>query len=428
MNKITNILNKHPRKIFILLVIVFRLSLDASYVKWIAPFHYYAGLDYNPASFEILFTSYLLVVIMSCLCPFNTTLPSNFIIGLLYLISYIPLTSYLAWGGGVLFPVMLMTGGFLLVFALSNMKLNLYPVFRHAQNYHSLYVVLFGFYLLAMILILVNFGFKLPSSMKDVYVVRDDYKDYFQGGNHLIAYFLAWLGNIAVPLLVTIAIVKRKYFMLALALFAVIELFAVAALKSQLFAIIYLLVLLVGIKLCRSHLLQYFSLMFVLLIWVSSLIDTNIEIPVMSDYFIRRVFVVPAQLFFYYCDYFSVNKYSYLSHSVFKYFIKYPYDMPIPNIIGDNYLPYEGVYANANLWADAFANFGPVGILLFATLLFLLVKYIDNIAFGKNQYLTLSVLIMPVYSLSNSAMLTVMLTHGLLFAIFLVHFIPQHRN
>ena len=116
-----------------------------------------------------------------------------------------------------------------------------------------------------------------------------------------------------------------------------------------------------------------------------------------------------------------------LSHSILGRFLEYPYEAPPPELIGAEHFGTYEARANGNLWADAFANFGAAGMLGFSAVLAVFLWIYDCAARGSDYYVALALLAMPAISLSNSAMLTSILTHGLGLGLVLLLLLPSEN-
>ena len=88
--------------------------------------------------------------------------------------------------------------------------------------------------------------------------------------------------------------------------------------------------------------------------------------------FVRRLIIAPGLLTVFYIDYFSHHATVWLAQSVLSPVIDYPYDVSVPLLIGREYFGRSGISANANMFADGFANFGYSGLILFTALAALL--------------------------------------------------------
>ena len=112
---------------------------------------------------------------------------------------------------------------------------------------------------------------------------------------------------------------------------------------------------------------------------------------------------MPGLLTGLYFTFFSSHQQMMLSHSVLRSFFNNPYSSEPPVLMGQVYFPGSGMYANANLWADAFANFGYLGVFVFSALLGLLLWLYDSITVEDDFRLAALVLTMPALALANSA-------------------------
>jgi len=151
-------------------------------------------------------------------------------------------------------------------------------------------------------------------------------------------------------------------------------------------------------------------------IWISSL-------------FTRRTLLVPAQLSFFYYDFFSKNQFTFLSqHRIFRIFLDYPYYLNPPHLIGEIYFNRPEMGANNGIYGDGFMNFGFIGLVLWGFFLVILLKLINSISKNKDIKITIAAVAMPVISLTNSAFLTCLLTHGLLLSLIVLYLLPKERN
>ena len=84
--------------------------------------------------------------------------------------------------------------------------------------------------------------------------------------------------------------------------------------------------------------------------------------------------------------------------------------------------------ANNGIYADAFMNFGFIGLIFWAILLIIILKLIDSITKNKDIRMTVSAIALPVIFLTNSAFLTCLLTHGLLVSLIVLYLLPKERS
>src|SRR5262249_52375715 len=100
-----------------------------------------------------------------------------------------------------------------------------------------------------------------------------------------------------------------------------------------------------------------------------------------------------------------------------------PYFGP-PQEIGLAYFGSADVDANANFWAEGFADFGIPGIVGFTLLVALLVWIYDSIFAVHSLELGALMTAMPALNLSNTAPTTVLFTHGGLATALLLYLSP----
>ncbi|MBL4655665.1 MAG: hypothetical protein JKY33_07575 [Bacteroidia bacterium] len=80
--------------------------------------------------------------------------------------------------------------------------------------------------------------------------------------------------------------------------------------------------------------------------------------------------------------------------------------------------------SNTGIVGDAYMNFGSVGLLVWGTVFIFIMKLFDSCAKNKSIAITSAAIAMPVIILTNSALLTTFLTHGLFVAAIMLYFLP----
>ena len=133
-----------------------------------------------------------------------------------------------------------------------------------------------------------------------------------------------------------------------------------------------------------------------------------------SGALVDRVIIIPAEIHYWYYDFFGVNGAPalQLSQSVLAPLTDAHYGTPIAEVIGWKYMG-SAASANVGLFGDAFANFGFAGCAIFALLFGLVLKAVDAAARGADPRLAAALVAMPSFELVNSGLLTTLLTHGL---------------
>ena len=136
------------------------------------------------------------------------------------------------------------------------------------------------------------------------------------------------------------------------------------------------------------------------------------------------MYVLPAQLTYYYYEYFSIHPKFELSHSFLRWFSTQPYAQEPPDLIGSVYFPGTGTHANAGLWADAYANFGVAGILAFSVVFGLVLWAADGVSRNRDMRIVGALLGVAALAINSGALFTAILTNGVALALLLILFMP----
>lgn len=123
-------------------------------------------------------------------------------------------------------------------------------------------------------------------------------------------------------------------------------------------------------------------------------------------------------------DFFK-DKPLFLSGSIFRYFIEYPYDIPIPFVIGINYYGNADHAANVGFPADGYINFGVIGILIFNFIMSSVFIIFNTLNIDKKYF---GLFILMLLNLLSTYLFTVFFTHGLLLLIIIAFFFLKQRR
>lgn len=263
---------------------------------------------------------------------------------------------------------------------------------------------------------------RINFNLYNIYLVREELKSY---SVPFINYLIPWQAYIINISLFIFSLSKRMYLLIAVSAIGQILIFGMTNFKSFLFApVLVFFILIIGHK---KKMLMYFMILSsagLILSYISYLMTSDIIIPAI---FIRRLFFLPANLHFYYYDFFSNNPHLLLSNSLLSWIFKYPYDVRVPELIS---LTYLNSYANANAGylADAYAHFGFTGMIIFSFILAVILRVLDSIGILLPVNISTAVITIPSMSLVNSALFTTMLTHGFILALIAIWVLSSQIN
>jgi hypothetical protein len=398
------------------------------YKQELSPAFFYMGLRDKPLSLMFLFCVAILSILPIAWMPGAITRPSHLILWLLYLLVVIPscvmpyfvvdigTVRTLQWASVIIFT-------FWLIFWCSRLTTIKTPGIGLSNK--AFWAVVFGFSFLSYYVVLSVFGLQLNVvSLAEVYSVREAYKEDLAEGGRWVSYMVLWQTNVVNPLFISQGLIRRVPLLLVLGVCGQIFLYSITGFKSILFSTPLLVIALVALQFYRRRAGSFFVWGAVFLIGICVFFDKISGSILFSSIFVRRLMIVPGQLSAYYYEFFSDNPFYMLQHSILRPFVDRSYDVAPAMLIGDAYFGNFEMSANANLWADAFANFGFAGMFAYAVIFGFVLQFLDKVAEGQDLRASCLLVTMPAISLCNTSLLTTLLTHGLGFAILMVYLMP----
>ncbi|MCU4377715.1 O-antigen polymerase [Acinetobacter haemolyticus] len=416
-------------KFFMYIVsIIYKMLLDFSYVYFVYPLFEYAGFQLNISSsvyifswliylFIVFITPNILTKLSDCffsIFTFSVLAPLLSMYGLNYLLSFYPVGVSL-----IVFIVMRL----MLYVSIFPRKI-IYPYVKNGDFY-------FKFICIAMILYLISWYFisgavsNFNLDVSKVYDYRDVNAELTNFG--IFSYLNSWVSKVFSLSIMAYFLLKKNYYYFIFFLAIQIFFFGVSAHKSVLFS--PLIIIGIYFYLSRTKSLATFPLGFSILISLCLATFYIYNDIVLSSIFIRRMFFIPSYLSFEYFNFFQDGRFAWWTNS-FSFLGAPVYPEGIPQTVG-NYLSIDedGARANNGFISSGFAQAGFIGVTLYTLLLVFILKIIDS--FSKSvghSWFALCILIVPLRSLLiSSDLLTVLLTHGLIVAIFLL-FLLRKRN
>jgi hypothetical protein len=412
-------------------VLIYRLILDISYILVISKLFEYEHYILSPNGLKI-FESYFFLIIIFILLKTNfklkeRILPSQVLLFLLFLISYVPFLSLYALADK---PRSFFYGAtsFWMLVAFLNY---IFPEIRIKQLRDlrdSKFVYLFFTLtanLLGLFLIFKYLGFSLNLNLSIVYDIRSTY---IEARIPFGGYLFMCLSYAINPIFLSYSFVNKRWINVILIFFVQLILFSQTGMKSFLFVPFFV----IGIAWLlnkRQRIIYWIPFVLSLLIVLGIFSYYIIGDVWISSLFTRRSLYTPASLSFMYYDFFSKNGFTYLSsHHLFGSLLKYPYPLNPPHLIGFIYFNSPEAGANNGIMGDAYMNFGFLGFFLWSFVLVLILKIINSVSKGKGARITASSFAVAMLYLSNSALLTSLLTHGLVVAILFTYLLPESKK
>lgn len=399
----------------------------------ISPAWSYMGFFYTPPENAAASLIALLVAALpGWLMPVSGIRPSTIVIWILYILAYVPaqvvplyasgreISSYLPFQIALLFGiVILILFGSLPVFTIPKIRF----------NERLFWTALFAFSCLLYAGVIARYGLpaKLPR-LDEVYDVRSTFSMHSADQGALLAYGMSWQAKVISPLFIAYGILKRRPLFLAFGFGGQLLLFALAGHKSVLFSAL----LVFGILFVQQRGGSWAGALLPLgascLVLGSVLIDKLAQSSWTTSLFVRRLVLVPGLLTGYYQEFFLGKEKTYSFGPFLRWAFEAPYDISVPNIIGLHYFNNVQMSANANMWADGFASFGHLGVVLVSVALGVILWTFNSLATGRDIRIATVLAGVVSFSLVNSSLMTSIGTHGIGFAVAILAVLPADSH
>jgi hypothetical protein len=275
-------------------------------------------------------------------------------------------------------------------------------------------------------LIVAEFG--LPTQLPgiyDVYNVRSDFEELTVTANPIISMLMNWQQKVVNPLLIAYGVVRKKPIALVGGLIGQLLLYSFAGHKTVLFSALMVFGILIGLWKGAKYFGPIIVTGLISLVTLLATVDLAANSLALTSLFVRRMILLPGLLTGHYFEYFSTHQMAQSLGPLLTPFFDNPYDISLPRIIGGEYFGSDDVAANANMWADAFANFGVIGIVSFSVILGVIIWVFNSLALERDYRIVGSLAGLSAWTLCNSGLGVSLLTHGIAFALVIVYFMPH---
>lgn len=396
--------------------------------EWlVVPVWGYEGF-HSRTTMEHAAIGWILAALPSLWIPAKLERPSQVVYWLLYLLVLVPVCLVPIYAlddqsSGPLLLAASLVGAFAIVGMIY--RLPLIPLPRVQVQSHEFKAILILLSTISFVLIVGSFGLQFHYvSFDDTYSVRAQFANTIEQLPTIVAYAIGWQAWVICPLVMAVGFRTRRMSWVVLGGIGEFAIYSITAFRSMFFSaalLIYLLWTMRSHKTFGARLVSTWTALFagagaLQLIGYSIVPESLLGV---------RMTALPGLLTGYYYEFFSSHPKAHLGHSIFKYFIDYPYSVEPPYLIGALYFHSPGNDANANVWADAYANFGYFGIICFTLLLAAVLWLYDSMAVDCDKRLATLAMALPAFSLANGALLTSLLSNGMGLAMLLVYLMPR---
>lgn len=389
----------------ILSFILYKIIVDLIYFLYIGRMSDYGILISNTN----IISGYFITVILAIFVVIYSkhTEPSSFIMIVISMIYFVPITTYCSLGPGAdatffymaIYAIWISVLWILVpTIGIKNDNIEFSNIF-----YYVLFVIV------AIITIYISFrytDFRIVTSLKNIYEIRAEAAEYDLP--IVLSYFQQFSG-IIIPMLILMSFYKKKYIFIFIGIILLIFNFSFAAQKSILFMGVLLIIGCIFWKQNMIYLIVPSGVVLGLLGLLEVVVSSHNYI---ISYFFRRQGFVLAQLSDEYYRFFYQNP-SDLFRSTFigKIGFDSPYNLQLSKVIGNNFSS-QVINCNNGLLADVWAHLGVMGVIIMPFILIVCFRLFDcccNRLCAK-YYIGLSFYSAVLFA--NTTWSTVLLSHG----------------
>lgn len=413
-------------------VAAYAFTLHWVYLNLVTGPFRYLGYTYSDPTFHTLAFTYIAAALAAWILPSRLRRPSDLVLWVVFIVAAAPAILVPAYAGyqtddGAMLSGVGIAGAFILATLISRRShgATVKPLIKPVS--HTSFWLLVGIYTVA-VYIIIHFTLGLSLNfigLLEVYDQRDEYRSGLAGTSGIVGYMVSTQANVVNPLIIARGIYSRRWSIVALGVLGQALLYSGTGFKTVLFSVpaiaVFALLMWKGRELRTTWLLWGGVSVAV----VAAIVD-NIQGDILwTSLFSRRFLITPGVLTAAYMQFYSENPHALLSHSILNGVTEDHYGLPPARVIGMAMTANPEAAANANVFADGYANFGILGVAGAAIILGIYLRVLDRVSIGIPPAVTTLVVIMPAVALSNTSALTAMLSHGLVAAALLLAIAPR---
>jgi len=409
---------------FLFFALLFRVLLEVSYVNFVSPLYFYSGykINFSFLNYAISWSIFLMgfLVIRDRMSKVSDYF---FVMALLSIVA--PITVMYGYDQGrELLPVLVTLITVFFIYYITRIKTLSFKKIPIIKGGMKIVVSTSSMFVLFLVVWYYVSGVTFNLDLAKVYEFRSENSSIAAEG--LLTYTNNWTYKIFNITLFALSLLYRKYFLAFLIILIQIYFFAASAHKGVLF----LPILIFGIWLYfrKTNSLTVIPLAFCGIIMFTLFTYFLFDDTLASSLFSRRVFFIPAKLTFVYFDFFSSNPHILWSNSILSPIFSYPYDLSLSHVVG-RYLGDENMGANNGFISSGFAHAGYLGVFLYATILGILLRFINDITYNLLPlWFAVALSVIPLRNaLISSDLFTVMLTHGFIIALIIIFLLRSKK-
>lgn len=409
-------------------LLLYKILVDLIYLFYTAPTFGYFEVRINGLNIA---SSYLYIGMYTIF--FYKFVKSQTVSSIMFIVMsmtyLVPITTYCSIGSGssnssfLLFALLYWTFFSVLQIMTPVFSLRI-PVMDSRWRSFFMYFLLAGISIFTVYLSWKYTGFRIATSLRDVYVygIRAEAAAYSMS---TASQYLQSFSTVLIPLLILFCFRQKKYVLVLWGTFLLYLNFSYAVQKSVLFMGILVLA---GAVFWREWMASWIlpgGIGLAILAMIEKRFFSHVYIV---DYFFRRMGYVLAQLSEKYYCYFRNNPTDIFRGTFLgKLGFESPYRLSLSYVIGNNYRS-QTMACNNGMLADVWANLGMIGILVMPFILIVCFRLFDLATDGLLGRYVIGMAVYATILFLNSTWSTVLLTHGFLIMCMVYFIFPREKG
>lgn len=311
-----------------------------------------------------------------------------------------------------------------------------WPVLRapSARPSRTLFVGTMAFVCLAVVGLFARSGYLSGEhlSLVDVYGQRAELKDRAAELGRAFFYAANWTGVAIAPFLLAVGLHRKRYALAALGVGLAFASFVVSSNRMNYLGIpaviggYYFLRLTKGRHFAAAMGWGFvaLSLLLVAADFAIGISAGDVPVPALTWQVFHRTFSNNGFLSAIYLDTFRTRPAAYYADGILRWLPGPRLEAAVPLIAGGSFTDVPDNFANANLWADAYANLGYLGMLVMAAFTAAVFWVYDGLSRRADVLLATVLLLVPATVLANTATQTALTSNGVLLVFVIVWACP----
>ncbi|MDR6864136.1 hypothetical protein [Phycicoccus sp. 3266] len=402
------------------LIALYALILHWTYQHKIAPIFGYLGSRYREPDTASYALAGLMVLLLSFALPRHMRRPSDFVLWMLYVMVAIPAILVPQYADIIskdrsLALAAVVTADFLLIAVLTRISPKVFRfrlLMRPSLLWAITVVISIGFY--SYLSLTQGLHFSFAQDLSSVRDTRLDYRQQVAEQGALLGYLVRIQANAINPLFIIKGMYNRRWSLMAAGTVGQVLIYGLTGYKLTLLSVPALFAVAAMFRYSRQ-------LSGSLVLWgvtASSILALAIDnvrggAILFTELFIDRLLLVPGTLTAAHVLVFDGAPKMQWSYSFMSPFLSNPYGTTPAFLVGAQFSGDAQVTANANFFADGFANLGWSGMTIESLVLVLLLWIADGASRHLPLKVTAPLLLVPTIALVNGSVFTSILTGGL---------------